>query len=73
MDKHVKGLRDYWKETPKTRFNAWNKYARLIDREVTRLENLIKKYKIGSYAFEKVRTELNDMYQTQYQLEHTSH
>jgi hypothetical protein len=72
-EKHVKGLRDYWKGTPNARFDAWNHYKNLVDKEVSRLERLLKNYQPHTYEFEEVRHDLNEMYKTAYSLEHNNH
>jgi hypothetical protein len=63
--------KEYWKETPKVRFEAWNKYKALVDREVKRLETAYKK-ETNAKLKEDCRNVLNEMYLTQSHLEHDS-
>jgi len=56
--------------TPKTRYDAWKTYKDLVDAEVKRLEKLYNKANNRGESKEEIRRLLNEMYHTQYELEH---
>lgn len=69
---------DYWYfwdlitegEKNQKRFNLHQRYVKEVDKIVEMLEAEIKKYPVGTKDFERCREVLNEMYQTQYALEH---
>jgi len=55
---------------PRNRYEAWKQYKELVDREVTRLEQLHNQaMKDNAPNKEEVRFFLNEMYHTQYELD----
>jgi len=63
-------VRMLYYKTPKERFEAWQKYKDLVDKEVERLEKIAdEEFKKGLAEFENTRKVLNEMYHTQYELD----
>ena len=52
------------------RYKAYEVYKAMIDDKVNEFEILIKKYEVGSTDYEKCRKVLNELYKTQFFLEH---
>ena len=59
----------YCQPTPQDRYLAWRTYKEMVDKEVERLESAFK-IETDPKEKEECRNVLNEMYKTQFHLEH---